>query len=63
MLWCRMHSTDRLIESMLREMACAVWTPVDVMEVDGKVECYAETRWMPRRQRAKGVLIRSFVRF
>jgi hypothetical protein len=63
MLWCRMHSADHLIESMIREMACLVWTPVDVMEVDRKVECNAETRWMPWWQRVKGVLIRSLVCF
>jgi hypothetical protein len=57
MLRCGMHSTDRLIECMLSEVARTIGTSTDVMEVDGEVECYAEPRGVPCRQRAKGMLI------
>ena len=63
MLRCGVHSSDGLIECMLREMAGAVGTSADIMEVDGKVECHAEARWVPCRQRTKGMLIRSLVSF
>jgi len=56
------HGGDGLVERMLGEMARAVGAPADVVEVDGKVEGDAEARRVPRRERAKRVLVRRLVR-
>ena len=63
MFWGSVHSANGLVKRMLREMACTVGTCADVMEVDGKVERHAEARWVPGRQRAERVLVRSLVGF
>jgi len=57
------HSANCLVESMLCEMARTIGTSADVVEVDGKVECYTEARWVPGRQCAECMLVRSLVRF
>lgn len=57
------HRADGLVKRVLREVARAIGTPADVVEINGKVERNAEPRWMPRRQRAKRVLVRGLVRF
>src|SRR5579863_3926642 len=57
------HSANGLVERMLCEMARTVGASADVMEVDRKVERHAEARWVPGRQRAERMLVRSLVRF
>ena len=57
-----MHGGDGLVERVLREVARAVGTAAHVMEEDGEVKRDAEAGWVPRRQRAKRMLVRCLVR-
>ena len=62
MFWRSVHSANCLVERMLGEVARTIGTSADVMEVDRKVERYAEARWVPGRQRAERMLVRSLIR-
>ncbi len=57
-----MHAGDGLVERVLREVARAVGAAAHVMEEDREVERDAEAGRVPRRQRAKRMLVRRLVR-
>jgi hypothetical protein len=56
-----MHGSDGLVKRMLRKVARTVGATAHVMEEDGEVERDAKACGVPRRERAKRMLIRSLI--